>query len=258
MSSELAVIESVEELEAAPDLSGMSLAGLAEIANREHGLALAAGMSMLDHAIIAGEALLAAKVSVPWGEWEAWVAREFSGSVSSATNYMRYATYKAVLGELGVTSQVVAKQKLKELALVRSADHFGMPKSLRREACALVKAGRQQKEVAELYGVSQSTLWAWINPQAKRERNIGYRRRRKLALAALRKQEQADAARKVGGNIGEAYSMARKLAEEIDRAIACEGNPEARKALTSAYGSLRRVEDEINKAIGTHTTLETK
>jgi hypothetical protein len=62
----------------APD--DVRLTEFAGRANNEHRLALAAGQSMVEHAISAGEALEAARALIPYGGWMNWLAANFEGS----------------------------------------------------------------------------------------------------------------------------------------------------------------------------------
>jgi len=67
------------------------LASLAEAANREHAACEAAYASAVDHAIAAGEALLAAKAQVQYGQWLQWMDDHFHGSRRTAQVYMKMA-----------------------------------------------------------------------------------------------------------------------------------------------------------------------
>lgn len=64
---------------------------LATVANREHALARQSGESMIEHAIHAGEALVAAKAQVKHGEWLPWLAANFAASEDTAEGYMKVA-----------------------------------------------------------------------------------------------------------------------------------------------------------------------
>jgi hypothetical protein len=69
-----------------------SLSQLKRTANQEHARAFAAGKEMLEHALLAGEALIAAKDEVEkHGEWLPWLKENFEASEDTAENYMRLA-----------------------------------------------------------------------------------------------------------------------------------------------------------------------
>ena len=255
--SEIAVIEQGDELEVRADLSGLSLADLAAAANREHRLAQEADLSFLDHAIRSGHLLLAAQVGMLWGEWGSWLTLEFNGGSSTASLYMRLATYEDTIRGLGVTSQGSARSCLKELALRRSRDAISM--SVRQEACRLARTTeRSQQEVAEIFGVSAATISTWLHPERQVKRTRENQRKRRLFAEAWQRQEKDRAARRVGGDLGRAYEFTRKLAEMLDAAATSEANPFSRVAISSALRKLYGVEDEINKAIGTHVPVESK
>jgi hypothetical protein len=68
--------------------------GLLATANREHELVMQAGTAMVEHAIRAGEALLAARNGMGDGEWGDWLRGAFVASVATAHNYMRLAIHQ--------------------------------------------------------------------------------------------------------------------------------------------------------------------
>lgn len=70
-----------------------SLEQLAETANREFGLATSALEASVAHAILAGEALIAAKRVVPYGEWMAWLDANWQYTAVWAGSLMRLAAY---------------------------------------------------------------------------------------------------------------------------------------------------------------------
>jgi hypothetical protein len=70
-------------------IEGASPPELAEIANSEHALFMDSGRAMVEHAIRAGEALMAAKAQTPHGEWLPWVEANFHASERTARAYMR-------------------------------------------------------------------------------------------------------------------------------------------------------------------------
>lgn len=72
--------------------SNTSLPALAGRANEHHRLALGSGISMIEHAILAGEALIAAKAQLGHGEWLPWLEDNFDASKETAQRYMRVAS----------------------------------------------------------------------------------------------------------------------------------------------------------------------
>ena len=69
----------------------LSLFELADIANREHALAVRSAVGLVEHAITAGEALIEAKAQLAHGAWLPWLAANFDGHENTAGNYMRLA-----------------------------------------------------------------------------------------------------------------------------------------------------------------------
>jgi hypothetical protein len=64
---------------------------LATRANMEHLRVRDSGVEMVEHAINAGLALIAAKEQVKHGEWGDWLKVNFKPSADTAENYMRIA-----------------------------------------------------------------------------------------------------------------------------------------------------------------------
>ncbi len=65
------------------------LVDYATTANKEHELVRQSGESMVDHAVRAGGALLAAKALVDHGNWLPWLEANFNGSDRTANVYMQ-------------------------------------------------------------------------------------------------------------------------------------------------------------------------
>lgn len=82
----------------------LTLFDLATIANREHALAFEAGVSMIEHAICAGEALIQAKAQVKHGEWLPWLSDNFRASEDTAERYMKVAANSARVRNFGSPS----------------------------------------------------------------------------------------------------------------------------------------------------------
>jgi hypothetical protein len=76
--------------------------------NIEHEACLTAANDTLSHALRCGELLLQAKSATPHGEWEAWVAKNFHGSVSTAKSYKRLAENREVLEAKRQSSAVLS------------------------------------------------------------------------------------------------------------------------------------------------------
>lgn len=66
----------------------LSPSELAEIANREHALAMQSGVAMIQHAATAGFALIDAKKQMAHGEWLPWLDENFAPSQQTASRYM--------------------------------------------------------------------------------------------------------------------------------------------------------------------------
>jgi len=72
------------------------LSGLADTANKEHGLAQQSASGMVQHAIACGVALTEAKSLLAHGEWLPWLKSNFDGSVRTSQAYMQVANTQRV------------------------------------------------------------------------------------------------------------------------------------------------------------------
>lgn len=88
---------------------------LTETANREHGLVLQAGGSMVEHAIRAGDALRAIEEHVEGGQWERWLADNFADSASTARLYMRLSRHQDELRANDIEGITAARRHLVEV-----------------------------------------------------------------------------------------------------------------------------------------------
>jgi ParB family chromosome partitioning protein len=84
-------------LSVVPGAKGVVLAGpsrldYAGVANHEHALVREGVESAVEHAILAGQALLSAKAQVKHGDWLPWLSAHFTGSEDTAQAYMRVAS----------------------------------------------------------------------------------------------------------------------------------------------------------------------
>lgn len=198
----------LEVLDRAPTLDD-----LAETARREHRLAVQASVSMVEHAIRAGDALIAAKERVPKGQWGAWLEENFRASRETANGYARVALY-----------QDRVRADLQNPTL--------------RDALRYVR------------GLTRSD-WVPYATRQRLERTAKRRAaRRREATQALRRRERDAAMRRVGGSAADAYSMIRRTAQALDRASRDASTPEIRAALSGALTKLHAAEDEIVRALG--------
>jgi hypothetical protein len=133
-----------------------SLDELAATANHEHARVLEAGVSMVEHAIKAGEALIAAKGLLPFGAWNQWLDAKFeAGCKATARNYMRIARHRALLESCEPAGLVDA------LRLIAGEDRSDRDLIREREMKALRASGLTYKAIA--------TMSAWRRKDAPRD-----------------------------------------------------------------------------------------
>jgi hypothetical protein len=127
----------------------------------------------VDHAIAAGEALLAAKGQVQYGQWLGWVDDHFHGSRRTAQVYMRMARNADVAHLAGQSSIKQALEAIPEPDRVVVVDppHTGDPEENHEEP-DLAEQKRIGAIVAELIlGLSADLAAlrsAFLNPESTR------------------------------------------------------------------------------------------
>jgi predicted transcriptional regulator len=221
-----------------------TLAELAATANSEATLAFEAGTAMIQHAINAGEALLAAKRQVPRGQWEEWVADNFDRSKAVATQFMRVARHKRIVIEGQATNFKGALRLL----------HRGDARDTRIDPVEVAEMKRLRKEgatyraIADEIGVSVSKVQRTLNPASERRRLEKARRQTIAGRRALNRQKRDAAAKKAGGAISEAYAHIRKALEACERARDEAKTLDAKRAVQDATNRLYNAEDAIVKA----------
>lgn len=219
------------------------LGELAVTANDETRCAFEAGTSMIQHAINAGDALLAAKAQVPRGEWQDWLVANFERSVAVATQCMRIARHKQAVIEGQATNFRGA------LRLLHGQTPSNFDPNMAEEVRDLRTQGLTYGEIAERTGVGKSTVFRWCNPEAEKRRRAKAHQQTIAGRRALNRQNRDAAAASAGGSIAEAYSLVRKALQALERAREVERHgPEVKRHISDAMNRIYNAEDAIVKA----------
>lgn len=237
-------------------VTAVTLAELADTANREHAAAEEAARSWLEHAVTIGEVLLEAKRQVPHGEWTMWIEDNVRFSRAAANLYIRVATYKDLAAASPSTTREEVGKYLRGLPAL--SHDVGCPEKF-DEAKALLESGLTQTEAAEVLGVSQTTIGRWTDPRLRqrsrahsKERQRGIREARK-ALAEKESRQARDAAvKRAGGAVSHAYANLRKTASALQVAIDEADDRTIEVSMRAALEHVYKAEDEIVQALGVH------
>lgn len=232
----------------------LSLDDLAATANREHDLCGETVRSALEHAIAAGEALLAACGQVEEREWPDWLTDNFRGSRRTAARYVRVATHRDRIDPRTQTLRDAYLAIADQPDALPRGHAIVVPPEKRAAALTLVEHGLSIRAAADEVGVSRNTVSKWVDPKRFAETAARRKRRQRHARAALEAQERqrqiGAAVRKAGAALSEAYSMAARMGKVLDQAEAEATTTEARAALAAARGHYHRMSDEIVRALG--------
>lgn len=229
------------------ELNSEALEEIVSAIAREHQLATDAMASSVEHAIAVGDHLLAAKKLVPFGQWEDWLDAhivEWEMTSQWARSYMRIARYKDDVRKEGLVS-IGAARKFLHSGIRRDARYDPI---LRKECDRLHKEGKGPKEIAVEVGVSKVTVWRWLNPKREAQLREKASRNSRAGKSALKVQERKAAAKKVGGELGEGYTLIRRALDCLEKASPEHALP-VRREIRSAMNSLYNAEDAVSRAI---------
>lgn len=234
-----------------------TLDALAATANREHRLVVQSGRAIVEHAILAGEALLEAKTLVGHGGWCKWLEESFEQSPKTANDYMRIARYKDFVREVQPDGLNAASRLLREHEVPRPREVHN--DEVRSKAIDLHHQGTSQRDIAALLGTSAEQVTYLLNPGSY-EKRLRTNRERQRVLSAQRQAEKAEAqaratrraAKKAGAEMGDLYSTAERMQDLFPVAQAKTGDVEAKAALERAGEHYRRMRDEIVRALGVY------
>lgn len=243
------------------DLSALSLPELAEVAEREAALCDAAvdeargNLSQaLVHMIRCGEALIEARRQVPVGEFHAWLDASLP---NRSERHWRRCVQAAANKDMLLASEGASTHTAFDRILVGQgvAGRGGRPslydEVMHREARRLRSEGEPLSTIARELDVSETTVRRWVDPDAHERVKAAKARSARMKTAAkkaLEREERAREATARGDHHGKAYEFYRKLAQELDHALADSRGAE-REALEDCRRDLVRFESHFADAL---------
>ncbi len=215
---------------------------LAETALREHEMVEQHAGAMVEHAILAGEALLEAKLLVPVGEWEEWLNNLFpTKGLSMPRLYMRLARFSDEVRE-GNPPTIVAARRI-----ISGGPYQTIDPRLCQEARRLRQSGMTYEKIGSELGVATSTALKWADPRTAEKRSKHARAQTVKAKRLLAMEDRAKAAKAAGGDLSNGYAFVRRALQALDNATVTDVR--ARKALNEAIHRLYDAEELIGHAI---------
>jgi hypothetical protein len=223
----------------------LSLSEFASTANREHEEVLAAGITMVEHAIAAGEALLAA--------WGRWLERHFHASDWTAKVYIKLAKHQvAVRANLDHPTMTEAIGYLR--GLPETSDKNRISPSLKAEAVRLRRGGENESAIARQLGISRTAVRYNTDPNFRMRHINAQRKRNAQSRAALDRANRESTiktrVRTLGGAYAELYSMTERMQDVLGQAHREATDSETREALSKAGQHYRKMRDEIVRGLG--------
>jgi hypothetical protein len=235
-----------------------SLDELAATANREHAACLDAGLTMVEHAIRVGEALIEAKRRLGGSPlanvgWKEWVASNFEASYGTAVAYMRLGRHRdAAIGAINLNEAL-------QLCAGRSSrgENHRTDPEFRADVLAMREEGLSLREVSRMTGISVPTISSWTNPesykrrlQLQRERQRRRAAERKALAAKERQQAIKRALVKEGEAFNEVYVVITRLDSLLGQARKEAQTREKREAINEAHALRDKMMDTLVRALG--------
>lgn len=255
--------QEVAAVERQTDVSVLN--GLAATVRREHAIVERLARTALPHAIAAGDALLAARPELSAKDWTVWAETTAGLPRSNAYRYMRLAFYRdhiAVGEEVGVLAALEGIKHLPQLSSDRSigfpraSSGFRYPQEIVQRALDLYGDGCSRREVSEILGINEVTVWTWLEPKKAAEsrrrraarRNEVQRQERKAKQALEREEQRRLVVSHGSPELSRVYADLRKMVQRLD-AVRVDFSDEPSRALGSAVTRLHQAEDQIIEAI---------
>jgi transposase len=247
-------------IEARPLDTTDRLSDLADRINQSHQEVAGAISAGLRYAIAAGEALNEAFELVEPGQWEKWCADNVMLAHATRNRYRLIAQNKHLLPpellepRLGFNNQWNGgiKQALAYLKQIEAPPvrNRGRPSLVDRdEVRRLHRNGMGKADLAEMFGVSLSTINQSLMNEADRKAMVRrYSRNQRLKSAALKREQNRKSLEATKDDLGEAASHLRRALQRLQLAIDNCSNPNQRKPMNSAMMRLHAAEDFLVKA----------
>ncbi len=234
-----------------------TLVELTERVNQEHQLVADALSNALDHVVKCGQTLSEVRELIGQsGTWESWLDDHFTGGRVTASYYMRIYVYRDMVQGLPNVSQ--AMKRLQGMPVIRGGGGTNkFSEEVKEEARALFANGVSKKEISTLLDVNRHTVARWVDPEILRRHQAQVKAYRVQTNEKLRLKKEEAAhraaereAKRVGGALGESYSLVHKLETSLALAERNAEDPEVRRLLTEALRYHHKAFDNVVSALG--------
>jgi len=212
----------------------------------------------LVRAIVLGDLLLEARPQVPKGYFMEWVRDVAKIPQGTANTCMRLAEFKHLLPtemtepkvHLGRNRAVSIEQALAYLKPLGVNRHgrAGRRPADKNEIRRLHSQGVPVREIAEMLGVNQKTVYRYTNdPEKEKARRAELRKRQIEAKRILRREKARQELAATSDDLGRAYAAVREALERIQLALP-HTTGKRRISVESAMHKLYEAEDRLTRA----------
>lgn len=237
------------------------LADLAKRINDSHSSVGLSVVSALRYAIEAGEGLNEVFDLLKTGEFDSWCAQNVFLTRATIGRYRRIAEHKNLLpaeifnphiDEIGRFQNASINRAIKYLNSIDVQDKRRRgPKELLDQAdvAALIEKGLTLTQVAQVFGVAESTVRLAVMPESQRraaraKKNREAKKTRDAARAEVNRRIMSATA----DDLGEAYSLLRKCLQKLQIAYDHSPSKLQRKEISTAMRRLADAEDLMIRA----------
>ena len=248
----LALVPSVAEVEVETELDR-----LADTIRAEIGLIDQASQSWVEHAILAGEALIQAQAQVALYDWGRWLEANVPGlALKYAGQFMRAAFNKSAVLSSGARTSLDFKELLPALPYRPVRKRTRATPELLRHIKERRNAGLSWNALGRELDLAPNTVRAYVDAEYRKRNEASTARGRKACMRrkraaelALERQERDQLAAQRGGDISVVYASLRKSALLLDRLIRQAESEDVRFSLDRARYHLHKTDNAITAAL---------
>lgn len=220
---------------------------LAETARVEYKGTLAREEEALEHALACGDALLEAQRQIGYGGFGRWLEAEVAEiPMATAQRYMRYAAFREVLKENGITSRGGARKLLQQKGL-RRPYATELYDELRTQAMELRDAGEKPIAIANKLGVAPMTVYGWLETPGHRLRREATKKSQAARKRAKRQQAELAALDALGSGVKAAHELLLMMADVVD-GLQMDPSPQVQMVAGPPAQALRRAATRLATA----------
>lgn len=241
-----------------PAATGPTLEELKDIANNGYLTVVEGEATLVETALRIGKALLEAKERVVGNTpghagWVRWLDSNFVGTYDRAVRFMLVARHEHVIGDAPSLNE--AYKRIAAAGVDRTRVSYPEHEA-KQDGLAMREKGCSYATIAEACGVSVSSAYHWVNPQAAKlrlERQKAWRQRRAAERKAAARSERREAIQKAlraaPDPAGRSHEATTKMDQWLGQWREQATSGEQRIAINKAHALRDQLMDAIDEAL---------